>query len=574
MMEYTVAKPKLKKSVLYLSIVLILMILFFVVCRDYSYKKTSIHVNETLLIIDKILYEDRDVISTDNQVNESYISNLYSRLALHVSSLDPQMKKGIHPLELSSLSDCPCSGNQKCLADLSIQIKRNMAREQSSLLHNDALLFIVLILALSVYFRIFSTGRVYTDMSLSKKAIECLRSIGRVVEIDESSFSDLEKFSSEICHEILFERQIREIDIHGDLDHVLIKLRQILKKEMACDRIGLAFLDRKGELSTETTYSNFHDIQMEKLFSTSVDGTLLANLLGDRKSLIINDLVAFAEKHDVSQSARAVIQDGYRSSIIIPIRFEGHKVGYVIVLRKEGEFTVKDSSFVSRVVELLKHKLYMEYILQYIVAHTSLAFVKLLHERDNETAFHIQRMTRYSTILACKYIERNREVSARLVREIRWFAPLHDIGKIGIPDHVLMKPDKLNVEEWERMQDHVLIGERVIRQISDDISEYLSLSLMDTAVDIIGSHHEKYDGTGYPRGREGEEIPLAGRIVALADVFDALTSRRTYKEAYSFNKAVHVMKNNMEGHFDPEVFACFLECLDEIEKVFESLKEI
>ena len=573
-MEYTVTKPKLKKFILYFSVILIPLILLFAVCRDYSYRKTSIHVNKTLLVIDKILYEYRDVISTDNQVDESQINTLYSRLAVHISSLNSQMKKGIPPLELNPLSDCPYCENQRFLADLSIKIKRNMAREQSSLLHNDALLMIMLILASIVYFRIFSTGRVYTDMSLSKKAVECLRSIGRTVEIDETSISDIEVYSSKICQEILFERQIREIDIHGDLDHVLIKLRQILKKEMVCDRIGLAFLDRKGELSTETTYSNFHDIQMEKIFSASVDGTLLENLLGDRKSLIINDLADFAQNHDVSQPARTVIQEGYRSSIVIPIRFEGHKVGYVIALRKDGEFSVKDSSFGSRVVELLKHKLYMEYILQYIVAHTSLAFVKLLHERDNETAFHIQRMTHYSSIIARKYIEKNRDVSARLIREIRWFAPLHDIGKIGIPDHVLMKPYKLNDEEWERMQDHVLIGERVIRQISDDISEYLSLSLMDTAVDIIGSHHEKYDGTGYPRGRKGEEIPLAGRIVALADVFDALTSKRAYKEAYSFNKAVHIMKNSMEGHFDPEVFTCFLECLDEIEKVFESLKEI
>jgi HD-GYP domain-containing protein (c-di-GMP phosphodiesterase class II) len=183
-------------------------------------------------------------------------------------------------------------------------------------------------------------------------------------------------------------------------------------------------------------------------------------------------------------------------------------------------------------------------------------------------------MAKYSYIIAREYNLRVEALDPSLMREILWFAPLHDIGKIGIPDNILHKPGPLSPEEREAMEKHVEIGERVISTMTRRLEDTLSHSLMRTAVDIIAGHHEKFNGKGYPRGLRGTDISIAGRIVAVADVFDALTSRRPYKEAYPMDKALAIMERDMEGHFDPQVLGCLFSAMGEISEVYQELKEI
>jgi putative two-component system response regulator len=135
-------------------------------------------------------------------------------------------------------------------------------------------------------------------------------------------------------------------------------------------------------------------------------------------------------------------------------------------------------------------------------------------------------------------------------------SPMHDIGKIGIPDGILLKPGKLDPEEWEIMQTHAQIGANIL---AEDDSELLCM-----AREIALTHHEKWDGSGYPNGLKGEAIPLVGRITALADVFDALTSERPYKKAWNINDAVELIQSESGKHFDPSLVAHFLELLPEI----------
>ena len=135
-------------------------------------------------------------------------------------------------------------------------------------------------------------------------------------------------------------------------------------------------------------------------------------------------------------------------------------------------------------------------------------------------------------------------------------SPMHDIGKIGIPDRILLKPGKLNAQEWEIMQTHAAIG-------ADILSGHDS-ELMIMAKEIAISHHEKWDGSGYPNGLTGEQIPLSGRIVAVSDVFDALTSERPYKKAWPVEEAIEEIKRGASKHFDPELVEVFLQVLPEI----------
>jgi putative two-component system response regulator len=174
--------------------------------------------------------------------------------------------------------------------------------------------------------------------------------------------------------------------------------------------------------------------------------------------------------------------------------------------------------------------------------------------RDNETGNHILRMSKISALLAERLGWSPEDCELMLHA-----SPMHDIGKIGVPDHVLLKPGKLDPAEWELMQSHVSIGADIL---SDDDTD-----LMVLARSIALTHHEKWDGTGYPNGLAGEAIPQEGRIVALADVFDALTSERPYKRAWPVQEAVSHIREQSGRHFDPAVVEAFLDALPEIVEI-------
>jgi putative two-component system response regulator len=180
--------------------------------------------------------------------------------------------------------------------------------------------------------------------------------------------------------------------------------------------------------------------------------------------------------------------------------------------------------------------------------------------RDDMTGFHIIRMSRYSQQLGLAAGMDEKEADMLLNA-----SPMHDIGKIGIPDSVLLKPGKLDADEWKTMQTHVDIGVEIL---SGSDSE-----LMNMAAEVCQNHHEKWDGTGYPRQLSGEDIPLVGRVVAVADVFDALTTERPYKDAWPIEKAVDFLKEQSGKHFDPRLVEIFLEILPEILKIREQYAE-
>lgn len=171
--------------------------------------------------------------------------------------------------------------------------------------------------------------------------------------------------------------------------------------------------------------------------------------------------------------------------------------------------------------------------------------------RDDMTGFHIVRMSRYAQAIA-----RAAGMSDEEAEMLLNASPMHDIGKIGIPDNVLMKPGKLDAEEWKIMQTHVEIGVEILSGSA--------FELMNMAAEIAQNHHEKWDGSGYPAGLSGNNIPLSGRIVALADVFDALTTERPYKKAWPLDEALDYIKEQSGKHFDPELVDKFLEVLPEL----------
>jgi putative two-component system response regulator len=171
--------------------------------------------------------------------------------------------------------------------------------------------------------------------------------------------------------------------------------------------------------------------------------------------------------------------------------------------------------------------------------------------KDNETGMHVVRMSHYTKVLALAagYSEADAD-------ELLNAAPMHDVGKIGIPDAVLQKPGKLDADEWDIMRRHTEIGAQIIGHHDS--------GLLHLAGVIAMQHHEKWDGSGYPLGLAGNQIDLAARIVAIADVFDALTSVRPYKNAWTVDEAVQVLQRDAGSHFDPELVPLFVACLPQI----------
>jgi len=201
------------------------------------------------------------------------------------------------------------------------------------------------------------------------------------------------------------------------------------------------------------------------------------------------------------------------------------------------------------------------------------ALAKLAESRDPETGAHLERMREYSRLLAedlsrqPKYAD---VVDADYVRTIYLTSPLHDIGKVGIPDHVLLKPGRLTPEEFEIMKQHALVG---FHTLDAAVREQPEAAYLRFARDIACSHHEKYDGSGYPYGLKGDDIPLCGRIVAVADVYDALTTARVYKEAFSHEKACQIIREGSGAHFDPDIVDAFFRHEEEIIDINQRLND-
>ena len=204
------------------------------------------------------------------------------------------------------------------------------------------------------------------------------------------------------------------------------------------------------------------------------------------------------------------------------------------------------------------------------------ALASLAETRDNETGNHIRRTQAYVEILARTLAKTNEYMVLRegdMIDVLIKAAPLHDIGKVGIPDHILNKPGALDPDEWRIMKTHTVIGSDAIEHSLEGEQNHAPLAFLHVAMDIAHSHHEKWDGSGYPVGLMGAQIPLAARLMAVADVFDALISERVYKRAFSHDEAASIIREGRGAHFEPSIVDAFDAQFDEFCTIARRYKE-
>jgi len=269
------------------------------------------------------------------------------------------------------------------------------------------------------------------------------------------------------------------------------------------------------------------------------------------KALVFNDLEKNpAHFKGVDKAANFITKNIVGS----PIWVEDEKIGVIEVLNKDGGFSKEDSETVELFAKLIGRKLLSTWRYEKFseaFKKILLAIVTAIDKRDNYTHQHSKNVARISL-----EIGRRMGLSQQELEKLEFSAILHDVGKIGIPDSILLKPGKLTDEEYKVIKNHTVYGAEILSQV-----KYVDEAILSGALE----HHERLDGSGYPYGKKGEEISLFGKIIGIADVFDALSSKRTYKEAWDFGEVLKVIEADVErGKFSKEVF----------EKLLESVKEL
>jgi HD-GYP domain-containing protein (c-di-GMP phosphodiesterase class II) len=240
---------------------------------------------------------------------------------------------------------------------------------------------------------------------------------------------------------------------------------------------------------------------------------------------------------------------------------------YLILLRTHGEFTRSRSQAQAAALQ-------NEHDLLKTRDAVIFGLAKLTESRDPDTGHHLERIALYSTCLA-KALRRDpryrSQITPAFVDSIGISSALHDIGKVGVADTILNKPGRLNRHERERMKDHATLGGQCIQEIELRLG---SSNFLSMARQIALAHHERWDGFGYPSGLAGEEIPLAARIVAIVDVYDALSSRRVYKEAFPHEECLAIIGDEAGKQFDPDLTEVFLRIETEIEAIAQRYAEL
>jgi len=353
------------------------------------------------------------------------------------------------------------------------------------------------------------------------------------------------------------------LDDSASLSEKHHSLHIYLKKRFPfLDHISVAVYDPKTDILSTLLDSSGETVVMSNYQDKLGDSISLSKIFHSGKPRVINDLYALSGI--TKEHAQRIRDAGYRSSYTMPIYFKGTFFGFIFFNSCQANCFQPDIvNHLNPIGRLLGLTVVCEIkSIDTMVAATK-TFRHITSRRDCETGAHLERMSRYSRLIS-QHISEIYHLSDETIEDIFLFAPLHDIGKIAIPDNILLKPGPLDDEEYALMKTHSARGLEIINTMLKEF-ELTNHPNIDILRNIIYHHHENFDGSGYPGGLVGEAIPIEARVVAIADVFDALTSKRPYKDAWSNDQAFTELERLQGKHLDPHCVAAMQTHRPEIE---------
>jgi HD-GYP domain-containing protein (c-di-GMP phosphodiesterase class II) len=339
--------------------------------------------------------------------------------------------------------------------------------------------------------------------------------------------------------------------------------------------IGIALIDDEKKLLRASYGVSDGSIVglTERIMGASwlIKDTSLGELLHTGKARILNDLEEYTAGKPLKPYNKILLEAGIRSSITLPLIVSGEPVGIIFFSSAtKNVYSNEHLKILKTLVNSIAISLNQNIFINDLLYSSILALAKLAETRDEDTGEHLDRMRKYTRKIAELLYENESfsdQITLEFIDRLERFSPLHDIGKVAIRDGILLKPARLTPEEFEEMKRHTSYGAEVLKAAEQNISKK-GKSLFGTGIEIVEGHHEKWDGSGYPYGKKGNDIPLSARIVAVADVFDALTSKRPYKQAFSFEESLHIIEEGSGKHFDPEIVEIFIKNRRRIEDIY------
>ncbi len=365
----------------------------------------------------------------------------------------------------------------------------------------------------------------------------------------------------------------QSINQSTNIDDALCFVYEEYKQLLPVDALCLIHDGGKTQSMTLDRVHSDQQIDLQENRQFSKDHCELGVLKEIPEPLLWQQRSEFENKH--SELVNYLHQCGIQSALFIP--FNNH-TGSILLFasRHENAFDIEHLQLLKNAGGQLQHAFEKTELVETLVVSAISGLSKLAESRDPETGDHLDRMSQYSMIVAEElsvegpYQER---IDNRYIRDILRFSPMHDIGKVGIADNILLKPGRLTDDERHDMEFHPAIGGEVLRRCEEQLNAS-GHSMFTLGIEIAEGHHEKWNGKGYPHGWKGEETPLSARIVAVADVFDALTSKRPYKDAWPVEKALGLLQEEAGEHFDPAVVDAFMRAQPRVMAVYERLKHV
>ena len=391
-----------------------------------------------------------------------------------------------------------------------------------------------------------------------------------------NALSELANHYNNYTHKISVINDLNDrIYAQNGFDEVLQFVFHACKPFIPYNRIGIAIISDDGKKIIATRAKADYPILLGRNYQEYLSQSSLSDVIRNNEYRILNDLSEYLKNKPHSESTRLILAEGLRSSITIPLSVENKVVGVIFFSSIEkNAYNISHIHFISHIANALAISFEKSFVYDELILASIKGFAGIVESKDHVTGNHIERMSQYARYISEILYEDKyfiQEIDENFIDEIYKFSPLHDIGKVGIEDNILNKPGKLVEQEFDVMKGHTNIGYSILKDMSS--SKFFNrTAFFKIAMDITRYHHEKFDGTGYPEGLIGDDIPLAARIVALADVFDALTSERPYKRAFSYGEALAIIEEGKGRHFDPDIVNCLLHHESGFKNLYRKMK--